>query len=275
MVHHRPITPHDSPALLRSALLEDVRVPHAFTTRAGGVSAGVFASLNFGNPMDLPDAQRDPPANIAENFRRVLAAISAPEREVVQVYQVHGPRAHVFRPGAPSRDTGPDGPLDFKADALVTDDPARVVAVRVADCAPVLLASDDGRLVAAVHAGWRGVVEGVAPAAVRALRDLGARDIVGAIGPCIGPDAFEVGPEVLDAFLRAFPDDPPLRPRPGGKGDVNLKECLRRQLVAAGVRDVDVLDGCTASDPARFFSHRREQGRTGRMIGLIGPRRSP
>ncbi|MDX2130770.1 MAG: polyphenol oxidase family protein [Planctomycetota bacterium] len=260
------------PGVLRSERLAARAVPHAFTTRVGGVSAGVFASLNFGNPMDLAGEDRDPTSNIAENFRRVLVEVGAAGREVVQTYQVHGARAQVFRAGDPSRDAGTQGALDFKADALVTDDPARVLAVRVADCAPVLLASEDGRVVAAVHAGWRGVVAGVASEAVRAMHALGATSIIGAIGPCIGPDEFEVGPEVLAEFRRVFGPDAPVRERAGGKGDVDLKAALRTQLARAGVSELDVLPGCTAGEPARFFSHRRDKGVTGRMVGLVGPR---
>ncbi|GJQ28930.1 MAG: laccase domain protein [Phycisphaerae bacterium] len=260
-----------SPGVLTSPVLARVGVPHAFTTRVGGVSRGVFASLNFGNPMDLVGDRRDPPEHIAENFRRVLAAIGASGREVVQVYQVHGLAARVFRRGDPSRDAGPDGPIDFKADALITDDPARVVAVRVADCAPVLLASADGRVVAAVHAGWRGVVAGVLPAAVLAMRHLGAGNLVAAVGPCIGPEAFEVGPEVLAEFRRVFGPEAPVRERADGKGHVDLKAALASQAREAGVDLIDVLPHCTARDAMRFFSHRRERGVTGRMVGLIGP----
>lgn len=260
-----------TPPCLFAPRLSSIGVPHAFTTRTGGVSRGVFTSLNFGNPMEFVGAQRDPPEAIAENFRRVLHAVGAEGREVVQVYQVHGPAVRVFRRGDPSRDLRPDGPLDFKADALVTDDPARVVAVRVADCTPVLLASGDGRVVAAVHAGWRGVIAGVAPAAVRAMRDLGATSIVAAIGPCIGTEAFEVGPEVLAEFRRVFGEAAPIRERTDGKGHVDLKAALAIQLREQAVTAIDVLPHCTASDPSLFFSHRRDRGMTGRMVGLIGP----
>ncbi|MCC6950309.1 MAG: laccase domain-containing protein [Phycisphaerales bacterium] len=247
-------------------------VPHGFSERAGGVSRGVFSSLNFGNPMDLSGDARDPVSHIEENFRRVLVAIGAPGREVVQVYQVHGAACRVFREGGPSRDLRPEGARDFRADALVTDDPSRVVAVRVADCAPVLIASSDGRVVAAVHAGWRGVIAGVVKAAAEAMRGLGGPAALAAVGPCISRDAFEVGPEVLAEFVRVFGDTAPITERPDGKGLVDLRECLRRQLVEAGVASPDALPGCTFGEPERFFSHRREKGLTGRMVGLIGPR---
>lgn len=261
-----------TPVVLRSPLLDRIGVPHGFTTRIGGVSGGIFSSLNFGNPMELTGPDRDPVSNIEENFRRTLACIGAPGREVTQVYQVHGSAARAFRRGGPSRDHGPDGPRDFKADALITDDASRVVAVRVADCAPVLLASADGCVVCAVHAGWRGVIAGVIRGALKELRSLGATGIVAAVGPCIGPDAFEVGPEVLAEFRRVFGATAPVRDRPDGKGFVDLRESLRAQLVGEGVEQVDVLARCTFSEPTQFFSHRRDHGLTGRMVGLVGPR---
>lgn len=254
------------------AALSRAGVPHGFSERAGGVSRGVFSSLNFGNPMDLSGDARDPVSHIEENFRRVMVAIGAPGREVVQVYQVHGAACRVFTQGSPSRDSGPEGARDYRADALVTDDPSRVVAVRVADCAPVLMASADGRVVAAVHAGWRGVVAGVVAAAAEAMRSLGGPAAVAAVGPCISRGAFEVGPEVLAEFRRVFGGTAPITERPDGKGFVDLRECLERQLMEAGVARPEALPGCTFGEPERFFSHRRERGVTGRMVGLIGPR---
>lgn len=248
-------------------------VPHAFTTRIGGVSSGPFASLNFGNPMELPPGvSRDSAANIDENFRRVLEAIHTPGRLIQQVYQVHGAAVRVYRAGDAAREATPQGEFDHKADAMVTDDPRRVLAVRVADCVPVLLASGDGRVVGAVHAGWRGVVLGVLPAAVEAMRGLGAQGIRAAIGPCIGPTRFEVGPEVVAEFAPRWPDA--VREHPEavpGKALIDLALALRDQLSGAEVSSVDTIQRCTASEPEWFFSHRRDQGITGRMVGVIGP----
>lgn len=288
--------PRSTPRLLRSELLARLGVPHAFTTRIGGVSRGVFESLNFGNPAEFKGDQRDPPANIERNLAMVQHAIGAAGREVVQVFQVHGASVHVLSRGQASHPTH----NDTKADAMVTRDPSRVLVVRVADCAPILLASGDAGVVAAVHAGWRGVVAGVLLNAVRVMKSEGARDITAAIGPCIGPEFFEVGPEVLDEFVRAFghervgelpggwrlgdridaPLDPleePARPivawrRSDGKAQVDLRAALGIQLRATGVeRDqIEHVGGCTVRDPSLYFSHRRDAGRTGRMIGMIG-----
>ncbi|MBL8887381.1 MAG: peptidoglycan editing factor PgeF [Phycisphaerales bacterium] len=258
-------------------------VAHAFSTRRGGVSTGIFDSLNFGNPSDLPREQRDPPSNIDRNLEILLqiAGVSGREhKEIVQVYQVHGAKAHVVRAGSPAHPDSPDPVTgesrDTKADAIVTDDPARVLCVRTADCTPILLASRDGRVVGAVHAGWRGVIAGVAPAALEAMRSLGAVDIHAVIGPCISRSHFEVGPEVVRAFADAFGAESPCRladaTDPHGKGFVDLQAALRIQLSGAGVRAIETIDLCTVARPDLFFSHRRDNGRTGRMAAIIAPR---
>lgn len=259
----------------RSPLLLERGVGHAFATRLGGVSSGVYASLNFGSPMDLPDAQRDPAANVRANYARLLEAAGLAGRAVVEVHQVHGCGVHVAG-GVAGVGGGGRGGASPKADAIVTAEGGVAAAVRTADCAPVLLASGDGRVVAAVHAGWRGVVGGVAAAAVRAMRERGADGIVGAIGPCIGPEHFEVGPEVVAAFREAFGAAAGRIVRredaATGKAFVDLKEALRVQLAGAGVEGVEASEACTFREAGAFFSHRRQRGLTGRMASVIGAR---
>lgn len=262
---------------LRSDALDRLGVPHGFSTRTGGVSTGFFGSLNFGNPGDLPPEERDPRANIAENLRRVSAAIGAEGRRIMQVHQMHGTDVAVADPDAIWADA-------LRADAIVTDDPRALTGVRVADCVPLLLSSLDGRVVAAVHAGWRGVLGGIATKAAAAVRELAARhgfstELAAAIGPRIGVAAFEVGEEVAGPFESAFgpaaaEPSAVVRRDLGPKPHIDLGAALARQLAAAGLvaGRVDVLQHCTSSDPARFFSHRRDGARSGRMIGLIGPR---
>jgi polyphenol oxidase len=157
--------------------------------------------------------------------------------------------------------------------------PGPVASMRVADCVPVLLASADGSAVAAVHAGWRGVIAGVVKNALAALYKLRPdTDVIAAIGPCIGMDAFEVGAEVLEAFAGAFGADAPIRARADAKGHVDLRRAIALQLKAAGVRpqQIDSTDRCTVRDGEEFFSHRRDNGVTGRMAALISalPRKS-
>jgi hypothetical protein len=146
----------------------------------------------------------------------------------------------------------------------------------VADCVPILSARRDGKLVAAVHAGWRGVVGGIVSAAIEEMRrwehgKMGGSEFSAAIGPCIGPDAFEVGPNVLAEFRRAFGERAPLREAGGGKGFVDLPQAVQMQLLDTGLAadQIDLCDRCTFRDREEFFSHRREDGLTGRMAAVI------
>jgi YfiH family protein len=247
-----------------SPLLDAIGVPHAFSTRLGGTSPPPFDSLNLGNPNGCE--VQDDYDRIWDHYRRLQVAAGCPGRELCRVHQVHGGVIARVRAGEPF-DTS------VKADAVIGTDVERVLSVRVADCVPILIASGDGRTVAAVHAGWRGVVARIAPAVLGQI-DAPPDRCLAAIGPCIGFDAFEVGPEVLAAFRAAFGDDAPLRQRPDGKGHVDLRECVRRQLVAAGMPAdrIDTTDRCTFRDAAEFFSHRRDDGVTGRMAAIIAAR---
>lgn len=252
-----------------SPLLEAAGVPHAFSTRVGGVSRPPFDSMNLGNPNGC--AVQDLTPNIAANYQRLMAIIGCDGRERLYLHQVHGSVVYTAEPGQPFD-------IHQKGDALATADPGRVLSVRVADCVPVLLSSRDGRVVAAAHAGWRGVIAGVVPNAITAMQQirpsLAPADVLVAIGPSIGPDNFEVGPEVLAEFDKAFPT-PVVRPYADntGKGTVDLREALRRQVLSLGVPDsrIDTTDRCTVRDRDEFFSHRRDNGVTGRMAALIGP----
>jgi polyphenol oxidase len=244
----------------QSPLLRAADVPHAFSTRLGGVSETPFDSMNLGNPTGC-DIQ-DTDARIQENFRRLQRAVGLNERRRAWVYQVHGNRVIEFSEQTESGE---------KADAVVTRDSSRIATVRVADCVPILVASGDGKRVAAIHAGWRGIVAGVIAAAVDAMD---TRDLVATVGPCIGMEAFEVGAEVVAEFDRVFNGEAPLRRESSGKGFVDLRQAARRQLVQVGLSDssIDITDRCTFRDRDEFFSHRREHGVTGRVAALIGVR---
>jgi len=154
-----------------------------------------------------------------------------------------------------------------EADALVARAPGAAVAVRVADCVPVLVGSDEG--VAAIHAGWRGVVNGVIPAALRAL---GGKDRACAIGPCIGACCFEVGLDVAESIAAASRADVIAR-REGEKAYVDLRRAVRALLGAEGVTEIEDVPGCTKHEPERFFSFRRDGANAGRLIGVIAVRK--
>jgi len=250
-----------------SPLLEGAGIPHAFSTRLGGLSPAPFDSLNLGNPSGCAIA--DDYERIWENYRLLASACGCRTLELLRVHQVHG--ANVLR-----TTRGEHFDNASKADAIVSDDPHRIASVRVADCVPVLLALPDGKTVAAVHAGWRGVVAGVVTAALSELLGSNAQSgkTLAAIGPCIGFDAFEVGPEVVAEFRRLFGNDAPLRIAGAGKGFVDLRAAVRLQLRRTGVPDqqIDTTDRCTHRDENEFFSHRRENGVTGRMAAIIRAR---
>lgn len=244
-----------------SPQLRRLGVPHAFSTRCGGVSQPPFESLNLGNPSGCEI--RDDSECIRENYRRLQCAIGCQDLPRRWVHQVHGNRVERVRRGEPFIS-------GVQADALVGDDPQQILAVRVADCVPILLSSGDGRRVAAVHAGWRGVVGDVVGAAIAALGDE-PQSMVAAIGPCIGFDAFEVGPEVLQRFRHAFDGQAPVREAANGKGFVDLRHAVRLQLLRHGLREdrIDTTDRCTFRDADEFFSHRRDNGVTGRLAALV------
>lgn len=253
----------------QSPLLRDVGVVHAFSTRVGGVSKPPYESLNLG--LLAKDAQTDGNANVSENFRRLRRAIGAERLMRVEVRQVHG--AEVWSPPAkPIR--APDAPC---ADAMVTDRVGKLLTIRTADCVPVLLASKTGHVVAAIHAGWRGVVEKVVPAAVHVLYQsygVSPQDLVAAIGPCISVEHFEVGSEVGVLFAEAELEQ--AVERTGAKPHVDLRAAVLQQLVREGLRNeaVDRTDRCTYRDREEFYSHRRDvthegQRDTGRMAAVI------
>jgi YfiH family protein len=242
-----------------SGLLEAVGVPHAFSTRIGGTSKAPFDSLNLGNPSGV--ATQDDWGNIHENYRRLQSVIGCENRQRCWVHQVHG--GDVVQCSS-AFESGP------KADAMWTDDPQRLLSVRIADCVPVLLASIDGRKVAAVHAGWRGVLAGVAVNTVAAMQ-CDPDGVVAAIGPCISVDAFEVGPEVLSAFSAAFGKDLIVHGGHEGKGRIDLRGAIRHQLAGLGIERIDETDRCSFRHGDEFFSHRRDHGVTGRMAAVIGP----
>lgn len=254
-----------------SEKLQHLGIRHAFSTRIGGISPPPFDSLNLGNPNGAP--LQDDYARIWANYKRLTATIGCGTEPPLRVHQVHSCEVATVQPDR-------DFNTDCKADALVSQDWQRVISVRIADCVPILISTGDGRTVAAIHAGWRGIVAGVIPAAIRRMLDLAklssAIDFVAAIGPCIGPDAFEVGAEVVAEFVRVFGSQAPVGQKSDGKATVDLRRAALFQVVAAGLRshNVDSSDRCTVTHREEFFSHRRDRGITGRMAAVIAPNRS-
>ena len=248
--------------ILRSELLSARNVRHGFSTRIGGVSEGPFATLN------VAVGPGDDPAAVAENLRRFAGMLSVDPERLFQTSQVHGTDVRVIEPSDDRLRV-----LHEHADALVASDPSVAIGIRTADCVPILLHEATTNTVAAVHAGWRGVVAGVVSASLAhlAIRARGASGIVAAIGPSIGPCCFEVSDDVAQALESAAPGDVVLRDK--SKPHVDLRRAVRLQLCALGVGDGNIEDvpGCTRCDGERFFSHRRDGARSGRLIAAIAP----
>jgi len=229
-----------------------------FTTRNGGASVGKSASLDLGGG-ELPAAAHSGDS-LAENRRRVQAFL--PSRPL-WLEQVHGTHvADVDLAGATNADRRP------RADAAVTRRAGVVLSVRVADCLPVLLSDRQGSIVAAAHAGWRGLCAGILENTL-ATMGRAAGEVVAWLGPAIGQRAFEVGSEVRDAFCaRDAADADAFIPGATGKWHADLTLLARRRLARMGVTDVTTDGQCTWSEPQRFFSFRRD-ATPGRMAAFI------
>jgi polyphenol oxidase len=232
-------------------------VPHGFSLRQGGVSVGPLASLNLG------DGVGDAAENVAENLRRLAADAGRAPLQLATVRQVHGDKVVRASPGHSA-----------EADGVWTQDAQGTwVGVKSADCVPVLLATRDGRAVAAVHSGWRGTALRVAARAVEALVGTGATvsSVCAVVGPCIQACCYEVGPELAERFRAEFGSEVV---RDGGvRPHLDLSAAVRATLLAAGLSadNVDLQPACTACDARRFYSHRRDGGVTGRHLAFIAP----
>ena len=235
----RPIIPDwPAPANVRALM----------TTRTGGLSAGPWASLNLGDHVG------DDPRCVAANRARLCAALPAAP---AWLKQVHGTCVVEATGGT------------AEADASVSRTPGQVCAVLTADCLPVLFCDRAGSVVAAAHAGWRGLANGVLEATVAAMR-VPPGEIRAWMGAAIGPTAFEVGEDVREAFLERHPDTASAFASPDahGKWRADLYTLARIRLAHAGVQAVSGGGHCTFSEPSVFFSYRRD-GVTGRMASLI------
>ena len=235
-------------------LNQSARVRHAFFTRAGGVSQGLFGSLNCGF------GSGDNPDHVAANRFRALSCLDG-DSELLTLYQVHSPNVVIVE--------APWKPVDApKADAAVTRRPGLALGVLTADCAPVLFADVGANagagVIGAAHAGWKGALAGVVEATVEAMTGLGARTshITAAIGPCIQQESYEVGPEFRDRFQDADPANGEFFVASSSDGHFmfDLPGYVAGKLDALGIAfETTGEDSC--SDEARFFSYRRATNR--------------
>jgi polyphenol oxidase len=230
-------------------------VSAAHSTRHGGVSLPPYQALNLGKKTD------DDPAHIVQNRQIFCAALGFTADQMAWSHQVHG--TEIYHAATPGGTSG--------YDALMTNVPGILLCVSVADCTPILVYDTRQQAIAAIHAGWRGTVGGIITRTLEAMQTAfgtAGTDCIASIGPCISAEYFEVGPEVAEQFDTVFV-------HPGqwpGKYLVDLKAANAAQLRKAGLPEhhIEISPQCTIRDAADFFSHRREQGVTGRMNGAIG-----
>jgi YfiH family protein len=245
-------------------------VKHGCSTRVGGVSQAPWDTLNTGFTVG------DDPAAVWQNRRRFAACLGVDNltwflsmshgKEVAQVQE---------RPPLPSDQTAAPRPF-YSADACITNQPGIPLNLTVADCVPVFFHDPKAGCIGLAHAGWRGTVAGIVTETVLAMgRAYGsqAKDVLVGIGPSIGPQKFEVGSEVVDEFQKAFPDHPDLiasLDQPG-KALIDLWRANTVMALRAGVPEQNVIVSgwCTVSHPDLFFSHRRDQGQSGRLLAGI------
>ena len=250
--------------MIEASLLALDGIRHGFFTRQGGVSGGLYASLNGGV------GSKDNTEHVAENRARMAAAVGVTPDRFVTAYQIHSP--HVVVVETPwTAETRP------RADAIVTRMRALAIGISTADCGPVLLADPKARVIGAAHAGWRGALTGVVEATIEAMERLGARrgEIRAALGPMIRQQNYEVGTDLMERFGTEDPASsrffaPATRE---GHAMFDLPGYIDSRLTRAGIRYVEDLGHCTYADPERFFSFRRTTHRGeadyGRHVNVI------
>jgi polyphenol oxidase len=253
-----------STPFLTAEALKIPGVAHGFFTRVGGISDGVYASLNGGvGSGDAPEA-------VTENRARIATAIGAAPERLAVPFQVHSPDAVAVAELWPLS-------ARPRCDALVTATPGLALGVTGADCGMILFADKRARIIGAAHAGWKGALTGVVEATVMTMERLGAKrnDIVAALGPCIGHRSYEIGPEFVAAFSNAGEDitryfTPSNR---DGHSMFNLNAYIEERVARAGVGRFEDLHLDTYTDERRFFSYRRATHRKepdyGRLLSVI------
>jgi len=233
----------------------NISVPHAFTTRTGGVSPDPYASLNLG--LSSGDSE----ANVDANRARALEAFGSQKDHCCAFHQVHSARVVRAKPTY----------FEEEADASITHDTSLTLIVSTADCAPILFHDPMQGVIAAAHCGWRGTVKGMVDAVLDAFADYGSQmeNIHAAIGPGISRPNYQVGTEVIEAFAKAGFPETVYEPDGTGRYLLDVAAANHFLLARRGVGNIWQSQICTYADPERFYSHRRDKGRTGRHWALI------
>ena len=242
----------------------NIQVRHAFTTRFGGVSSGIYESLNLAQRAD------DNLDNVKENYERICEALGICTDDIVYSTQVHGTHIRVV-----SRDDCGKlfEPNTHQADGLITQTPGVALMVFVADCVPVLLYDPVKKVAGAVHAGWRSTAADITGIAVQKMIsrfECSPESIKAAIGPCISDCCFETDSDVPEALLKSLKNNAKrCISKNGNKYFIDLKEANRLMLENAGLKDIIVSDECTSCRSDIYWSHRKTQGRRGSQAAFI------
>lgn len=241
-----------------SPLLQWKVLNHGFLTRAGGVSEGPYASLNF-------DArEEDTQENVDKNRALFHEAFGVPAGRLVTVNQVHGKEVLIVE-GAP-----PVEPVD--ADAIITNEKNIAIGMTTADCQPILLFDPANMAIGAVHAGWKGTTNGVVIETARKMADkYGTRpeDLIASLGPCIGPCCYKVGWNVLDEYMAKQKEADCFHEKEGLRMDINCANATQLQRIGLKLENISNNTVCTSCSSDIFFSYRKEGGRTGRQLSFI------
>jgi len=241
-------------------------VRHAFFTREGGISSGIYASLNCGY------GSNDDRDNVTANRGRAMSRVDLSSAALATTYQVHGTAVQVVEDIGPPNDRA-------VADALVSGTPGIALGILTADCAPVLFADSTARVIGAAHAGWRGAMAGILEQTIAAMVRRGARtdNIVAGVGPCIAQVSYEVGPEFRERFLAADKSSVTFFDQVHGRDHFDLEGYVANRLKRLGVTSIERFGLDTCADHNRFFSYRRaclenepDFGRGMSVIALTG-----
>lgn len=243
-------------------------VCHGFSTRLGGVSEGIWSSMNLGV------SRGDEPARVRENYRRFYAAVGFQGDHMVMSRQVHGDRVRMITSADAKHDLFES--ITEEADGLMTDVPGVMLTVFTADCIPVLLYDPERRVIAAVHAGWRGTAAGIVTRTVEKMKTIYGcqpEQILAAIGPGIGQCHFETYEDVPNAMTESMGASvfPFIKTRPAGKFNIDLKGINADRLERAGLwkSHIAVSEECTACNPEKYWSHRIHGGDRGSQAAMI------
>lgn len=241
--------------------LDREEVVHGIFTRKGGVSPHPWASLNLGGTVgDLRE-------NVVENRRRIFQSMGRQVESIFDVWQVHS--ANVICTDEPR---SLDAPHE-KADAILTNNPDITLFMRFADCVPILLHDPVKKVVGVVHAGWLGTVNKIASVAIQTMQahyGSNPAEIIAGIGPSIGPDHYQIGDDVIDQVKRAFVNgSEELITSRNGRSYLDLWRANELLLQTSGVNSIEVARLCTGCDTSRWYSHRAENGKTGRFGAFI------